>query len=437
MRASSDETASTRLPLGVLVPNSGLAQGALAATGVAIDAINAARPNWYPELVAVACPEQDGAAIVHLMDAGVRIFIGPLSATEVDAVRGAVAERGVLFSPLADAPSLTRPTGGASATVVSCKASRGTSSTPLLAAARYFLGNLKETGRVDDDASAVIALSEQETDLGYTEVFNASEVAVVPASVLEYGADGADLNAALDRAGFSAGLLIAPSGEAAWGRHSGKLDELREAREQPLPFYLLRDKQAEAMDLIPRNRSRSERVLGLQEVRTARHRSIEEEFARSFVAATGSAAAPELAYIYDCVHVAAYAAAAGLQRFGQPVHSFTISALLGGLAALQGGEALAVGALEASTAFLLLGEARGYDDAIDLVGATGDLDLQLPPVSELIREPNGNYLSPIAADEEFYCANPDEGGFCDTGVIVRKSGGAPSGDSQCPCFRYP
>jgi hypothetical protein len=440
-----------RLPIGLLVPAEELvgaaAQRMRGAALTAIDAFNQT-PGSGPQLVGVACDDGDEVALAALLDAGVQILIGPSRAHAIAPIAAIAQRRAVLFAPFADAPALLELGTPLESHVVSCTPNGAGTLVAQGAAISFFREHLRAAGLAADQARMVEAISHEEHELGY----GFADGGGVDIERVSYDASlqGRGFVSALSEHPQEPSILVAPSGEVDWSFNMTALDSERLATGAPLPFYLLRGKQANTLDVIRDSATsphRSERAVGLDFTLSEPSQEVHRRFVRAFHGSTGSAAAPGLAAVHDCVYLAVYAALAAELRFSLRRQELSADSLIMGLRALvkpdagdqdsedHGSVDVAVGREEIPQALAALRSARGRDGAIDLRGGTGDLDfLALPSTTQVIQSRAGLYLSPSPASLELYCVDAARNEFCDTGIVFSQVASTSPESSRCDCF---
>jgi hypothetical protein len=437
-RASSDS--SERLPFALLVPDEEMERvvDASAPTlGVArtvLEAFAVAREEspMLPELVGVACPETNPAALQLLADAGVRLVIGSVQGDALLAASDALQQQAVLFAATADEPNLLETAEPLASDVVSCKPNSRDSRLAQLAAVAFVRGQLNEAGRLAPDSPTVLARSQDEGRLGYA--LEASELEQVG---YDASMDGQGLVRALAKQERAAGLLVAASGLEDWSYNLKAVEGARQVARLKPPYYLLRDKQAGALDTVAIGaEGLSQRTAWLDAARSDTVLANQQSFARDYAATTGVGAEPNLAYLHDCLYVAVYAALAAELRFGVSVRELSAKAVLLGLDALVGGkEELNAGAGGIGRALELLRSSQGLQASLDLTGGSGDLDFE-PSLDalEVIPSKTGTYVRPSAGDLELYCVDKRLSQFCGTNLRFPTTGEPALGVSQCDCF---
>ena len=428
-----------RLPLAVLVPAAELSRDApgahLRAAWFAIGELRdgfEASGGTFPEIIAVACDEDNPAAYAPLTDAGVRLLLGPMSSEAVENARSAVAGRAVLFSPYADAPTLESPSIAPSSSIVSCKPNRSGAKASLLSAAAFIQQQLYNRMLIAGDSHAVLALSETEKALGIADLFGAAELDAASLKAVPYVDDppGQGLVSELGREGLTPSLLVAASTEESWSEIIDAVDA--SARPPAYPFYLLADKQAAIAALVAETNASDHpvdpRTFGLDFALSAKNLSVHQAFVTAF---EPDVVEPGLDYVRDCAYLAAYAAEAGLLRYSLTTEELGPAAILGGLRAFDGGGGeLSVGADAAIVKVLqALQGSSDFDGSVKLIGGSGDFDLQgVPSIDAIAHAPATQYVRPSPRDRALYCTDATLG-FYDGRVLFPSSGAAPSADA--------
>jgi hypothetical protein len=436
--------ASERLPFAVLVPDVEMKPAAKQVVnldgptvGVAqtvLQAFAAARKASasVPEVIGVACPAADAAALQRLTDAGVRLVIGPLQGDAVLAASDALQRQAVLFAASADAPTLLDWSEPLASDIVSCKPNSADSRSAQLTAVTFVQAQLGEAGLLAPDSPTVLARRRDEERLGY-----ALESPDVEQVTYEDSLNGQGLVRALSTQRHAAGLIVAPSGLVDWSRNIKAVDADRQVAGLEPPYYLLRDKQGSTLDLVATGTERrAQRTAGLDFALSDAARANQQGFVESFTAITGNASRPGLAYVHDCLYVALYAALAAELRFGLSARELSAQAVLLALEALVGGEErVNVAAEDIPRALELLQSGHGLSRALDLTGGSGELDFE-PSLAALGVIPSkfGTYVRPSAGASELYCFNVAVGNFCDTSLRFPTTGEPPQGVSRCDCF---
>lgn len=428
-----------RLPFAMLVSDAELEQiNAGAPTiGVArsvLEAFAAARKEFptTPELVGVACPANDPAALSRLADVGVRLVIGSVQGDALLEAAAALQQRAVLFAATANEPSLLAAVDTLPSDVVSCKPNSGDSRLAQLAATDFLRGQLSEAGLLAPHSSVVLARSSDEARLGYALEASGLEQVEYDASL-----DGQGLVRALAKQHHAVGLLVAASGLEDWSHNLKAVEAARQVARQAPPYYLLQDKQAGALDTVAIAAEHlSRRTVWLDAARSDTVSMNQKSFAQDYVATTGDGTEPSLDYVHDCLYAALYAAVAAEFRFGVSARELSAKTVLLGLEALVGGEEqLNVGADGIGRALELLSSGRGLEASLDLTGGSGNLDFE-PSLAALqvIPSTTGAYIRPSASDLELYCVDDKLGQYCATHLRFPTTGVPAEGVSQCDCF---
>jgi hypothetical protein len=190
-----------------------------------------------------------------------------------------------------------------------------------------------------------------------------------------------------------------------------------------------------SFDLLSGRDSLSKRVLFLDDHTEERHRAVQEYLAATDRSADTTVAGPR--YLYDCIHVAAFAAMAGQLRYAVSPRRLTPPAILGGLRALSGAQmTLRLVPEDLPNGYATLASGQARDGLVRLVGASGDFDFSRLPTSDEALSNVGAYIAPGARTAEFFCRAPTKRAYCETGRLVSQTGTL-SGDSQCPCGALP
>ena len=446
---SPDDPSRTRdrLALALLVPGSELSgdpSGAhLLAAATAVGELRAGleqQDDSFPELIAVACDESDSAGYAHLLSAGVRVVLGPMRAESVESARSIIDGQAVLFSPYADAPELETPPPSPTTSIVSCKPNRRGSAAAVVSAARVVQAELQRRRLIAKGAASELALSTAEDQLGISTLFGETELDAANVRALSYVDDppGQGLVTELQRQSLSPSLFVAASDTEDWSELIAAIDDSATFSASPYPFYLLSDKQASVAQLVhdvdgsdhPVHR----RAVGLDYDLSSANAQVHEIVQSAFEQGTGRAFEPGLDYVHDCAYLATYAAIAAEQRYSLTTAQLSPEAVLVGLRSFSNGNRrLATTADLIQTVFSrLLNRCAGgadceepFDGLVELVGGSGDLDLQgVRSVQEIARAPAGQYVQPSPRALRLYCTDP-ELGFSDTGLVFATSGADP------------
>ncbi len=441
-----------RLPLAVLVPSAELSQPSdapnLLAASFAIAELQQAlvdppassrcdpfpQCDPLPQIVAVACDEDDSAGYAALTDAGVHLLIGPMRAGAVDNARAAADGHAVLFSPYADAPNLYTPRSSPTSSIVSCKPNRSDSKASLLSATRFMHDRLVAQSLMAKDGKPLLALSETERDLGYDQLEDGSLEAVVYADPPVAG-----LVSQIQAADAAPGFLVAGSAVEDWSEVIGSLEQSAAFAKRQYPLsYLLADKQASVLgyfgQAISSDDPPEQRTFGLDSVVSDENRAIHQSFGDAFWTTTGRPLEPGLDYVRDCVYLATYAAVAGQLRLSLAAGQLSPVAVLVGLRALTGkGRPLRVGPEDIKTVLSELQKNHDFDASVTLIGGSGDLDLLgVLSVAEIEAAPTAQYVRPSARDQQLYCVDSTLA-FYDMDVVFPVSGDAPSLTDSVSC----
>lgn len=433
-----------RLPFAVLVPDKELSAAAkrldksnAPTVGVAetvLEAFTTARKESasVPQVVGVACPETDPAALQLLKDAGVRLVIGPMQGDAVLAVSEALSQQAVLFAASADAPLLLNSRARPASHIVSCKPNSGDTRLAQVAAMTFVQGQLSEAGLLAAGRSAVVARSHDEARFGY--VLNNP---VIPEVEYDASLQGEGLASALATKQPTAGLIAAASGLEDWSHNLKEVEAARQIADLEPAYYLLRDKQASTLDLLATApKGLAQRSAGLAFALSEAASANRETFDEAYAATTGNQPRVGLEYLHDCLYVAIYAAFAAQQRFGMVPRELSAEAVLLGLDALVGGEQqVNVSGPEITRALELLQSGHGLSAALDLVGGSGDLDFEASLLAlQVIPAELGTFIRPAAGDLELYCLDPKDSQVCDSTLRFPTTGEPAQGASQCDCF---
>jgi hypothetical protein len=204
------------------------------------------------------------------------------------------------------------------------------------------------------------------------------------------------------------------------------------------PYYLLADKRADVVEqslaAVNTDPPRYLRWLGLDYQRLPLSEEVRQGFVERHELETRQTAGVGVEYAYDCTYVTVYAALAAGLRLRRPLSRLDAEAIVTGLGALGGGELQRVGEQNVASAVAALTREHGWDGAIDLIGASGSLDIQpsgdAPPQNEGRR-----YVSVAPPDGELYCIDAIDRAICDTGIVFPRSGGPPTRLGKgCACF---
>lgn len=450
------EDGSSVLPIGMLVPDaelssSGTGRRVSGAVGTAINELNRARERdslaGLPALVGVACDEARPEALAYLVDSlQLGVILGP---SRSDAVRQALARtagRALLVAPFADAPSLLPEAADPAAYLLSCKPNRQHLRAYMLAAvdeARALVGALGAPGL--DPSSLALAVSNDVATQRFAEGFNDRDLAAAGLRRVRYamGAGGLGLVNALRGVTPPVNLVVAASAEDAWAENIAAYDGATFASHGYYPYYLLAERRWDLYNEVLRDQATADgfapqyaRLLGLDYHREPESALVYDEFRSAFFAETGSQAEPNLEYAYDCTYLAVYATVAAAQRSSQPANRLSAEAIAAGLGALHGGgPLLPVRELDVARVIAGLVERKGEDAAVDLVGASGRLDLERLLPSDGAGLVARQYWSADAADGELYCIDTDQKVFCDTGIVFSRDGGSVvRGENPCRCL---
>ena len=444
LSASGRHGTRDRLPLAVLVPAAELTGGNMGAELLAASfAIDELRRGFdqhgepFPEVVAVACDENDTAAYAHLVDAGVRVLVGPMRAGALESARMAVNGQAVLFSPYAEGPELEMPARSPTSSVVSCKPNRSGAKASLLAAVSFVQAELHRRALIAEDGEAVLALSETERQLGLADLFGKADLASASLRKVTYTnvPPGGGLVSELKREAVPPpSLVVAASAAEDWSELIAAVDDSARFAQRPYPFYLLADKQASVGQLLGQvngsDHPLTARTVGLDYTLSADNTAIHRDFEQAFTQGTGLPFEPGLDYVRDCSYLATYAAVAGQLRYALAPADLGSEAVLDGLRAFTGGgRRLPTGDGGINRVLQELQDKRGFDAAVQLIGGSGDLDLLgVLSVEEVASLPAGQYVHPAPRDQQLYCADATAT-FPATKLVFPSSGAAPGAEA--------
>jgi hypothetical protein len=436
------DSQAERLPLLLLLPDTLRdARRISSAVQTAVNAWSAARQVGpeLPELSIVACSASDLRALDLLDQGGIRSVVAAVKTAQLESVLQAVDGRALVFAPFADAPGLRELIESRRATsVVSCKPNRADGVAALSSAIAAVSSAFERGGQTAPGARAIVALNEDEVRYGYDAL-----LAGTTFDSVAYSADR--VGSALTREAGTLGLIVGVSGEADWSLNIAAIESSSLGGADPPPAYLLMDRQASVRDLVVQDELESNsvftaadhlvplggRVVVWDHAVAARNREIHDGF--EALLPPGEALGPDLDYVHDCLYVALYASLAAQIRFALSSSRLSVEAVLVGLNALVGGEPLPIGSTHLVEGRARLAAALAKDFALDLIGASGDLDfIGLPSVEEAVLSPTSRFIAPAIGEEEFYCVDVKQG-HCPTGVTVSKPG-ILIGESECPCF---
>jgi hypothetical protein len=418
------------------------------AVSTVVRELNAARVSasitGLPAVVAVACDESKPESVAYLVDTlRARIIVGPTRSNHLEPAIMKASEAALLFAPFADEPDLAPMVDRAAGRLVACKPNRSAIRTyflDALAEARTLIAGLAAPGM--DPIEAALAVSGDEATRAFSAQFNDQELQEAGVRRFAYTADpsGSGLLSALTAAIPWPNLIIAASSEDDWGTNIAAVDGATYGSTEAYPYYFLADKDSEVLFKTNANTSTaagfpapSMRLLGLDYHRDDQVARNYSEFAASFVP-NGTPPAG-LEYAYDCSYLAVYAAVAAGMQLG--VHPSRLSAgeILLGLDALHGdGSGFPVRASSINDIISTLAARRGAAASVDLIGSSGQLDMQ--PASAADALPYARLFSVAPPDGELYCVDGATRAYCDTGIIFPAAGGELSRAARnCLCFR--
>ncbi len=442
LSASGFDSRAERLPLLLLLPDTLRdANRFRSVVGTAARAWSAARQveTELPELSIVACPASDPRSLDLLDRAGIRLVLAAVKTAQLESVLEAVDGRALVFAPFADAPGLRDLIESRRTTsVVSCKPNRADGVAGISSAIAAVSSAFEQEGRIAPGARAIVALNENEVRYGYDAILEGTTFDSVP-----YSADS--IGPALTSETDTPGLIVGISGEVDWSLNITAIESSNLGNADPPPAYLLMDRQASVRELVVQNEFASNSVFTAADNPTPlkdrlviwdhavadRNREIHDRFAA--LLPPGEALGPDLDYVHDCLYVALYASLAARMRFAFSWSGLSVEAVLVGLNALVGGEPLPIGSTHLIEGRARLEAALGYDYALDLFGASGDLDfVGVPTIEEAVLSPASRLVAPSRGAEEFYCVDVKQD-HCPTGVTVSEPG-ILTGESECPCF---
>jgi len=447
---TSPPDAADVLVVGMLVPSDELA-GSLRVTGAvatAVRELNAVRelaPTvGLPAIVAVACDESKPESVAYLVDTlRARIIVGPTRTAQLEPALRKAGEAALLLAPFADGPDLPVLADRAAGRLVSCKPNRS-------AVRAYFLDAVEEVRAQIaalaapgmDPIEAALAVSGDEATLAFSGQFNDQELQDAGLRRLRYTADpsGSGLLSALIAATPRPNLVVAASSEDDWAANIAAVDGATYVSTGAYPYYLLGEKSTDVLSMTNANASTaagfpapSMRLIGLDYHRDDLVARTYSEFAASFVQAHGAPPAG-LEYAYDCAYLGIYSAiAAGIRR-GVPPSSLSASEIVLGLDALHGeGAAVPVRAASIREIMARLAARRGESGSVDLIGSSGQLDIEQSATSADGLSSRLFSVAPPAG--ELYCVDGATLSYCDTGIVFPVAGGEPSrSDDGCTCF---
>ncbi len=421
------------------------------AVSTALAELNRARADGQlsalPPLVAVACDERDGGALEYLLDTlRVRTILGPSNSDRVELALVRSSDKVLLIPPFADGPNLDPSPSDTPGFLLSCRPNRR-------GVLPYFLDAVAEARTLfatrsapDAAASPALVVSSDVATASFADGVDDGALAAMGVRRLRYNdLTGRDLTTVLAEADPPVDLVIAASIEDDWPSIIARHDASYFARQGTYPYYLLADKRPNVYARMLTETStdsrfapQHERVLGLDYQRGAQSALAQTEFTNAFLAQTGRSPEPAAEYAYDCTYVAVYAALAAALRLRQSVLDLTPEGIVIGLRALQGGgPALLVGARDATEVLSALVASEGMDGAVDLIGASGELDFQIP-ADDVPGVPieDRRYFHVSAPNGQLYCVDANSKLLCDTGIVFPTAGGPPlRSDTSCACLR--
>jgi hypothetical protein len=435
------------LPIALLLPESAADAGrfkdtvATAATGW--NAARLIKPE-LPQVLPVACQASDFGAVEFVSQAGIPLVIAATNTSELESVIETIDGRAVVFAPFAEAPGLPELVAKQTTSVVSCKPNRSESIEAVISAISGLRSALENQQRVAPESATVIALSRDEVRYGYRELIGSK--ADVSCEVYDADLPGDGLLATLTRMGRPLGLLVAISGEENWASNIAAVEDSDFGKVDPPPFYLLTDRLMRIRDRVahppeidpfattPPANPLQNRVALLDYEPELRNKQVQERFAAALLEHTRGASSPELDYLHDCFYVAAYSALAAQLRLAFRMNELSPEAVLRGLSALGSGEPVPIGPDDLVLGHGLLATSHDVARPLDLVGGSGDLDfVGLPSVHDAELSASGHYVTPAPGVAEFFCVDPRERQFCETGISPSPTGEI-NGVNQCRCF---
>jgi hypothetical protein len=417
------------------------------AVATAVRELNAARETastgGLPAVVAVACDESSPAAISYLIDTlRARVIVGPTQTLALEQAIRIAGETALLFAPFADGPDVPLVLERAGGRLVSCKPNRLAIRTYFLQAvedARAQIAALAAPGMTPIDA--VLAVSGDEATLAFSAQFNDQELQEARLRRFRYTADpsGSGLLGALIAAAPWPNLVVAASSEDDWSTNIAAVDGASYLSTGAYPYYLLAEKSTNVLSRTNAIASTAAgfpppamRLMGLDYHRDDQVALAYSEFVASFARDQGAPAAG-LEYSYDCAYLGIYSAiAAGIRR-GIPPSELSASEILLGLDALHGeGPTRPVRAASINDIMSALSARRGEAGSVDLIGSSGQLDIEQRVGSA---DAATRLFSVAPPDGELYCVDGTTLGYCDTGIVFPVAGGAPSRTrGACTCF---
>jgi hypothetical protein len=437
--------------------------GVAVAVQTAIAELNRARADMLdegvsllPPLVAVACDERDTDALEYMLDAlGVRVIVGPTSSERVELALLRVLDRAVLLPPFADGPNLLPSAVDPAGFVLACRPNR-------LGMVPYFLDAVAEARSLiaaslplAPPLNPALAIS---TDLA-TQSFadRISDEALADAGLrrLRYGDQtGRDLISVLMEQQPPVDLVIAASMEDDWAANMTGYDAAYFERYGTYPYYVLGDEPSQAYEQAIAVQSSATmpplqaRLLGLGYARGDASRRVFSDFASAYEALAGRRPLAGLEYAYDCTYAAVYAVIAAGLRWRKPMLGLAPRALVAGLGALRGGAtARLVGGRDVVDIVRDLIDGSGLDGSIDLIGASGNLHVELAGVeaaplsmqaAPALAAPARHYFSVDPPNGELYCVDATSRVLCATGSVFSPSGEhPPRAPNPCDCFGGP
>jgi hypothetical protein len=235
-------------------------------------------------------------------------------------------------------------------------------------------------------------------------------------------------------------FVVAASAEDEWQDNIAAFDGRMYATSRSYPYYFLADKRAALRAQAIHEATTAEgfprqyrRLLGLDYHRDPESTLARSTFVDAFTLETGGGPDPGLEYAYDCTYLGVYAMAAAALRFESPAATLSPPAVVAGLQALLGGgPRLPVRELDIATTLEELVRRKGAAGSVDLIGASGTLELSF---AEREVPSARQYYEVAAPDGELYCIDSVTSEFCDTGTILPARGGPPQRlGSSCSCL---
>jgi hypothetical protein len=431
-------------PLDELAPN--IARRRLTgAVGTAINGLNRVRSDdaisGLPALLGVACDEARAESVEYMVrDLGVNILIGPGDATRVESLLSQLAERALLWSPFSDISSLTPASDSGPAWLVSCRPSRAGMVGYFMTAVSELRTDIAALGGVAaSDISPVLAVSDDPESNSLAARLDPAQLDAAGVRLLRYPKEprGRGLVSALTALEPSPNLIIAASGEDDWLQNMVAFDAASFTQWGTYPYYLLAEKRTAYLRTLDDQAANDSllppaRVFGLDMHLSPASALLAQGFGLDYQGETGLVVEAGLEYAFDCAQLAVYSAIAAASRFSIPIEKLTPETLVAGLGALaEGTSKLAAADVDAKAIVASLVTNSGLDAAVDLFGASGDLDFESAAGGDAARR----IWVPRSPDGELYCIDADTRAFCDTGVVFPVEGSEPSrGAPRCACL---